>query len=69
MDNRKLWRNKHKSRFGFLNNLVVGVITQIKKAVSKLSLKQPFFVVQEGLEPSQAEPESEVLPLHHWTIP
>ncbi len=27
-----------------------------------------FFVVQEGLEPSQAEPESEVLPLHHWTI-
>ena len=25
------------------------------------------FVVQEGLEPSQAEPESEVLPLHHWT--
>lgn len=27
-----------------------------------------FSVVQEGLEPSQAEPESEVLPLHHWTI-
>ena len=26
------------------------------------------FVVQEGLEPSQAEPESEVLPLHHWTM-
>ena len=28
----------------------------------------PHLVVQEGLEPSQAEPESEVLPLHHWTI-
>ncbi len=27
-----------------------------------------FLVVQEGLEPSQAEPESEVLPLHHWTM-
>ena len=26
------------------------------------------FVVLEGLEPSQAEPESDVLPLHHRTI-
>lgn len=27
-----------------------------------------FFVVLEGLEPSLAEPESDVLPLHHKTI-
>ena len=27
-----------------------------------------LFVVVEGLEPSQAEPESEVLPLHYTTI-
>ena len=27
------------------------------------------FVVLEGFEPSQAEPESDVLPLHHRTIP
>ena len=27
-----------------------------------------IFVVLEGLEPSQAEPESDVLPLHHRTI-
>lgn len=26
-----------------------------------------FFVVLEGFEPSQAEPESDVLPLHHKT--
>ena len=25
-------------------------------------------VALEGFEPSQAEPESDVLPLHHWTI-
>lgn len=34
--------------------------------MKKGSWKLPF-VVQEGFEPSQAEPESEVLPLHHWT--
>lgn len=28
----------------------------------------PFVVVLEGLEPSLAEPESDVLPLHHKTI-
>lgn len=28
-----------------------------------------LFVVLEGFEPSQAEPESDVLPLHHRTIP
>lgn len=27
-----------------------------------------FFVVLEGLEPSLAEPESDVLPLHHKTM-
>ena len=27
-----------------------------------------LFVVLEGFEPSQAEPESDVLPLHHRTI-
>ena len=27
-----------------------------------------LLVVLEGLEPSQAEPESDVLPLHHRTI-
>ena len=37
---------------------------QIKKR-EKFSL---FFVALEGFEPSQAEPESDVLPLHHWTI-
>ena len=26
------------------------------------------FVVLEGFEPSQAEPESDVLPLHHKTL-
>lgn len=27
-----------------------------------------FFVALEGFEPSQAEPESDVLPLHHKAI-
>ena len=27
-----------------------------------------FFVAPEGLEPSQAEPESDVLPLHHEAL-
>ena len=37
---------------------------QIKKERSFLS----FFVALEGFEPSQAEPESDVLPLHHKAI-
>lgn len=28
---------------------------------------QLSFVVQPGLEPRLADPESDVLPLHHWT--
>ena len=32
-------------------------------------LKGHSLVVLEGFEPSQAEPESDVLPLHHRTIP
>ena len=31
----------------------------------KASLTRCFFVALEGFEPSQAEPESDVLPLHH----
>ena len=27
-----------------------------------------FFVVHPGLEPRLADPESDVLPLHHWTM-
>ena len=37
----------------------------------KVTLLKGHFslVVLEGFEPSQAEPESDVLPLHHRTIP
>ena len=38
-----------------------------KKALQVIYL-QGFAVVVEGLEPSQAEPESEVLPLHYTTM-
>ena len=30
---------------------------------------EAFLVVPPGLEPGQAEPKSDVLPLHHGTIP
>ena len=38
-----------------------------QKALQTFGL-QGFYVVVEGLEPSQAEPESEVLPLHYTTV-
>lgn len=31
-------------------------------------MKGGFFVDQLGFEPRQTEPESVVLPLHHWSI-
>lgn len=34
----------------------------------ELSETQLFFVALEGFEPPQAEPESDVLPLHHKAI-
>lgn len=39
-----------------------------KQKIADFRSQRFFQVVQEGLEPSQAEPESEVLPLHHWTM-
>ena len=40
-------------------------IIEIKKDASG----EAFLVVPPGLEPGQAEPKSDVLPLHHGTIP
>ena len=31
-------------------------------------MRGDFFVDQLGFEPRQTEPESVVLPLHHWSI-
>lgn len=39
-----------------------------KKMRDRIVLIQPLKVVLEGLEPSLAEPESDVLPLHHKTM-
>ena len=50
--------------FGFCRWCIIKSIATY--CVTMLCLR--LFVVQEGLEPSQAEPESEVLPLHHWTM-
>ncbi len=40
---------------------------QITKKVLNLTIED-FFVVHPGLEPRLADPESDVLPLHQWTI-
>lgn len=41
--------------------------TTKQESLASYSLTR-LFVVVEGLEPSQAEPESEVLPLHYTTM-
>lgn len=43
---------------------------QLSRCVQKKStaICRAFYVVLEGFEPPQAEPESDVLPLHHKTI-
>lgn len=45
-----------------------GVGIKLKQGLSRKYLSPCVFVVLEGLEPSLAEPESDVLPLHHKTI-
>lgn len=45
-------------------NLIAWTIKKQLTGISQLR----FFVVLEGLEPSLAEPESDVLPLHHKTM-
>ena len=39
----------------------------MQKAMHQTEVHRFFCVVQEGFEPSLTEPESGVLPLHHWT--
>lgn len=46
----------------------IGVRIKKRKELSPLGLSSFLCVALEGFEPSQAEPESDVLPLHHKAI-
>ena len=52
------------------NGTYGGVRGRETKVGQKTFVSRPTrLVVQPGLEPRLADPESDVLPLHHWTMP